>query len=88
MKKSQRIVLLIGAICVFHSSLVPPVIQAGGEICRYHEFTERAWPFTRLFGVSGSDGVALLTEYGIIMSLVAIAYLVIGMRGGAEKTDG
>lgn len=50
--------------------------------------SERAWPFTRLFGVTGSDGVALLTEYGIIILLVAIAYLVVGMRSNAGTTDG
>jgi len=41
-----------------------------------------------LFGVNGSDGIVLLTEYGIIMPLVAIAYLVIGMRSNAGDFDG
>lgn len=75
MTKSQRIILLIGAICILHSSMVPPVSQTGGETCRYHEFTERSPLFTRAYGVNGGDGVALMTEIGVIVALVSIALL-------------
>ena len=87
MKFAQRIVLMIGALGVFHSALVPPVSQRGAELCRYHEFTERAWPFTRLFDASGVDGVALMTEYGIILALTAMAYLAIELLGGKSLDE-
>lgn len=78
MKRTRRIVLLLAAVGILHSSLVPPVSQAAGAVCRYHAFTERAWPFTRLHGVVDADAVALLSEYGIIVALAAIAYLALG----------
>lgn len=80
MKTEERprlVILLIGTLGIFHSSLVPPVIQDGGDLCRYHEFMERGWPFTREFGATGVDGIALLTEYDIIFSITAMVYLVI-----------
>jgi hypothetical protein len=43
-KRSRLVILMIGALCTFHSSLVPPVIQDGGDLCRYHEFMGRGWP--------------------------------------------
>ena len=79
MKKSQRIVLMIGALGTFHSSLVPPVSQAGGNLCRYHAFMERGWPFTREFGATGVDGIALLTEYGILVSFTALVCFGLGL---------
>lgn len=90
MRLTRRVILLIGAVCLFHSSLVPPVGQGGGEVCRYHEFTERAWPFTRLYSVEGGDGVALMTEVAIIVSLVAIGLLVVSMVSEAKtgRDDG
>jgi hypothetical protein len=75
----RRIVVAVAALGVFHSSLVPPVKQSSGALCRYHEFMERGWPFTREYGATGVDGIALLTEYGIILSLAALIYLLIGM---------
>ena len=79
----QRIVLMLGALGVFHSSLVPPVKQVGEALCRYHEFLERGWPFTRTYGAGGVDAVALLTEYGLIFSVVAMLWLAISLlRGG------
>jgi hypothetical protein len=78
MKRLQRIVLWVAAIGIFHSSLVPPVKQDGDDLCRYHEFMERGWPFTREFGATGVDGIALLTEYGIILSLTALVYQAAG----------
>jgi len=81
----ERFVLFVGALCVFHSSLVPPVLQAGGDLCRYHEFMERGWPFTREFGAGGVDGIALLTEYGIILSFTAMAYLIVGIIVGKSN---
>lgn len=79
MTKAQRVVLLIGAICILHSSMVPPVSQAESSTCRYHEFVERQLPFTRGYGVVDSDVVALLTEYGMILSVGAIVFLALGL---------
>jgi hypothetical protein len=75
----RRIVLMAAALGIFHSSLVPPVKQNGGALCGYHEFMERGWPFTREYGATGVDGIALLTEYGIILSLATLVYLSIGL---------
>ena len=86
MKRLQRIVLMVAGIGVFHSSLVPPVKQEGGDLCRYHEFMERGWPYTREFGTAGVDGLALLTEYGILVSLAAIVYLAVGLFGAANAS--
>lgn len=76
-----------GALCIFHGSLVPPVKQAGGDLYRYHEFLERGWPFTRTFGATGVDGVALPTEHGIIASLGAMAYWLIGLLQGQRESS-
>ena len=84
---AQRIILLIGALGVFHSSLVPPVIQAGGPFCRYHEFMERNWPFVREYGAGGVNGIALLTEYGIIVSVAALAYMAVGRLLERRRND-
>lgn len=83
---AQRVVVLVGALGVFHSSLVPPVKQVGGELCRYHEFTERSWPFTRTFETAGVDGIALFTEYAIIVSLATMVYVVLGLLGDRSGT--
>lgn len=88
MKLPQRIVLLVGALCIFHSSLVPPVKQVGGDVCRYHEFVERGWPFTRTYSTGGVDGIALLTEYGIIVSVAALAYWLIGLLQATSPRPG
>lgn len=86
MSRWQRIVLLATGLGLFHSSLVPPVRQNDGDLCRYHAFTERGWPFTREFGTGGVDGTALLTEYGIILSLAGIAYVLLGWLGTRHRT--
>ena len=44
--------------------LAPLDRPAGGDLCRYHEFLERGWPFTRGFGADGVDGVALKPKDG------------------------
>lgn len=88
MTKAQMIVLLIGAIAILHTSMVPPVSQAGGDVCRYHEFTERGFAFTRLYGVNGGDGVALITEYGMIISLVVIVLLTLSLRRKPDRDNG
>jgi len=87
MNLARRVVLLIAGLGIFHSSLVPPVKQAGGALCRYHEFMERGWPFTREYGATGVDGIALLTEYGIILSLAAMFYLLIGLFLDRKRVD-
>lgn len=52
MTLAQRIILLLGLTGILHSSMVPPVRQGAELVCRYHEFTERALPFTRGYGVA------------------------------------
>ena len=79
MTLAQRIVLLIGSIGILHSSMVPPVLQVGGAVCRYHEFTLRSWPFTRTYGVANADVVGLLSEYGMILALTTTIYLILGL---------
>jgi hypothetical protein len=75
----QRGALILGAICVLHSSMVPPVAQVEGAVCRYHAFVERSFLFTRTYGVPNADVVALVTEYGVIISVFSITYLLLGM---------
>ena len=79
MSKSQRIVLMIAATGVLHTSMVPPVAQGGEYVCRYHEFVERQWPFTRGYDAANADPVALLSEYGMILATAAILYLALGL---------
>jgi hypothetical protein len=81
MNKAQRVVLIAAAICILHSSMVPPVAQAGETVCRYHEFTVRHLPFTRGYEIAGGDPVALIAEYGMIVSVAAVAFLALGWRG-------
>ena len=83
--RPRLIILLFGALGIFHSSLVPPVIQDGGDLCRYHEFMGRGWPFTKEFGATGVDLAALLTEYGLIFSLTAMIYLIFTILGARNK---
>jgi len=78
MNKSQRIVLILAATGILHSSMVPPVAQGAEDVCRYHEFVERQLPFTRGYEVANADIVALVAEYGIIAAVAAIVYLVLG----------
>ena len=47
---------------------------------------ERGWPFTREFGATGVNGIALLTEYGIIVSLTALAHQVVTVLRGSESS--
>ena len=75
----QRIILLLGFIGILHSSMVPPVQQAVGGVCRYHQFMLRTWPFTRTYDVAGADVVALVSEYGIIVSVTCVVYLLAGL---------
>ena len=80
MSKPQRIVVLLGAVCVLHSSMVPPVMQAGDYVCRYHEFVERHWPFTRGYEVADADLSALFSEYGMIVATGVIVYSLLGFK--------
>ncbi len=85
MSVAQRIVVLCGLVGILHSSMVPPVQQAAGAVCRYHEFMGRTWPYAREYGVVGADIVALLSEYGIIASLTGAIYLGLGfLAKGSE----
>ena len=77
--RAQRLVLIAAAIGILHSSMVPPVQQGEIPACRYHEFVERSLPFTRGYGVSDADLVALLSEYGMILSAAAILYFALGL---------
>ena len=78
MNMKQRIVLILGSIGFLHSSMVPPVAQVVAQTCRYHEFLERSWFFTRGYGVDRGDAVALASEYGVLAALTAIAFLIAG----------
>jgi hypothetical protein len=80
MTMKQRIILILGGIGILHSSMVPPVSQLEAVTCRYHEFVERSLFFTRGYGVNHGDTVALISEYGIIVALTGIAYLIAGAR--------
>jgi len=79
MSKAQRVVLMVGSICILHSSMVPPVAQGEDYVCRYHEFVERHWPFTRGYDVANADLVALLSEFGLIIAVTAVAYHALGL---------
>ena len=74
----RRIIVLAGLAGILHSSLVPPVEQSGGSVCRYTEFWLRSWPFTHGYGVEQADLTALLSEYGILISLTAMAWVIAG----------
>lgn len=78
MSPAQRIVLIIAAVGFLHSSMVPPVMQAGGYVCRYHEFVGRQWPYMRGYDVANADMTALLSEYGIIIAAATILILALG----------
>jgi hypothetical protein len=79
MSTAQRIVLIVGATGILHSSMVPPVVQGDDEVCRYHEFVVRGWPFTRGYDVANADLAALVSEYGMILAAVALVYLLLGL---------
>lgn len=74
----QRGVLLAAALGILHSSMVPPVVQGGEYVCRYAQFVERRGLFTRGYDTAGADVVALLSEYGVILSAAAILCLLLG----------
>lgn len=78
MNIAHRMILVIGSIGILHSSMVPPVSQVNGSSCRYHEFVERSLFFTKEYGINHGDMVALISEYGIIISITVIAYLISG----------
>lgn len=84
MEIKQRLILILGGVGILHSSMVPPVSQLDGEVCRYHEFVERSLFFTQGYGVNHGDAVALISEYGIVVALTGIAFLVVGAckKGG------
>ena len=79
MNIAQKIVLIIGSVGILHSSMVPPVSQLEGAVCRYHEFTERSLFFTKGYGINNGDVVALMSEFGIILSITAVSYLIAGL---------
>lgn len=78
MNNSQRIVLIVAAIGWLHSSMVPPVVQAPGGTCRYHEFVERQWPYTLGYEVADADLAALVSEYGMLVAVAVTLFLVLG----------
>lgn len=78
MSKLQRIVLILGSIGILHSSMVPPVSQLESATCRYHEFVERSLFFTKEYGVNQGDLPALVSEYGIVLSVTLSAFLIAG----------
>ena len=82
MSVPRRIIILAGLSGILHSSLVPPVVQGAGSVCRYHEFMLRAWPFTKGYAVAQADLAALFSEYGIILSLGSMAWLIAGWWEG------
>ena len=59
--------------------MVPPVVQEEDAVCRYHQFVERPWPFTRSYAAVDSDMAALHSEYGIIVGAGAVMFLLLGM---------
>jgi len=83
--KPQRIVLILGAVGILHSSMVPTVTQGAEAVCRYHEFLGRGWPFTRGYDVANADLVALLSEYGMIVAVTAIVVLALGLFRGIQS---
>ena len=74
----QRIVLLLAALGTLHSSMVPPVVQGEDYVCRYAEFVARPGLFTRGYEAANADLVALLSEYGVILSAAALLVLLLG----------
>ena len=85
MSKLQRIILVLGSIGLLHTSMVPPVSQIAASTCRYHEFVERSLFFTRTYGVNNGDVVAMISEYGVIVSITFIAFLVASVIGDRPK---
>ncbi len=80
MSRGQRVALILGAVGLLHTSMVPPVTQGDVEVCRYHEFIERNWLFTRGYEVANADTAALLSEYGLIVASTAIVTLGLGFK--------
>ena len=74
----RRSIILAGLAGILHSSLVPPVVQTAAGVCRYTQFMLRAWPFTKEYAVAQADLPALISEYGIILSLGAMMWLLAG----------
>ena len=52
-------------------------------ICRYAEFVTRQGLFTRGYDTANADVVALITEYGVIVAVAAILYLLLGIQRSA-----
>lgn len=82
MSSTRRIIILAGLTGILHSSLVPPVVQTAAGVCRYTQFMLRAWPFTKGYAVAEVDPAALISEYGIILSLGCMAWLLAGWWAG------
>jgi len=83
----QRIIILAGLAGILHSSLVPPVVQTAAGVCRYTQFMLRAWPFTKGYAVAHLDLAALVSEYGIILSSGAMAWIIAGWWEGRQRQD-
>ena len=83
MNRKQRIFLILGAICILHSSMVPPVSQAEAGTCRYQQFMERSSLFTQGYAVEQGDVTALHSEYGVIVAVTLIAFL---LSGGSKAS--
>lgn len=83
MNGKQRGVVLVAALGVLHSSMVPPVAQGDGYVCRYAEFVARRGLFTRGYDTASADLVALVSEYGVIVAVAAILYLLFGIHRNA-----
>lgn len=88
MSRVRRIILLLGAGGILHSSLVPPMQQTAGSVCRYEAFMARRWPFTHGYGVGEGDVPALLTEYGLVLAFTAAAWLAAGWLEGRSAPGG
>ena len=87
MSVPRRIIILAGLSGILHSSLVPPVVQTAAGVCRYTQFMLRAWPFTKGYDVARADPVALFSEYGIILSLGAMAWMIAGWWEGRHRQE-
>lgn len=84
-KLYNAFIIFLGCIGMLFVSLVPPMKIPPEEMnCRFHFMLERAWPFSKSYSVQYPDVQAMISEYGIILSvcgiLLCLGYVLKTMR--------
>lgn len=73
---AQRVILGIGFLGGFFTSLVPPA--AAGH-CRFHVFLDSALPYSKHYGSVQPNLQALVSELALTIAVTGMAFMVAGL---------